>query len=283
MNKFTVGVIGNGFVGESQAFAFSPTCDVKIYDKNPLRSVNKLDEVLKCDFVFVCVPTPMKKDGSQDISILMDIIKEIKSFGFQNLIVIKSTILPSHIERIQKELTNFVYNPEFLREKHAYEDFINSNMIIFGGKNEANVELSNFYKNYLKCKNKEYTFTDPVSASFIKYIINSFLATKVIFFNEFHKLFESSSAKEDWDTFIKIISKDRRMGASHMSVPGHDGRMGFGGACLPKDANAIVKYSESHGIDLEILASAIKINNKIRAKYNENTKREREQNIFFEE
>ena len=283
MKRYSVGIIGNGFVGESQAFAFSPTCDVKIYDKNPLRSVNKLDEVLKCDFVFVCVPTPMKKDGSQDISILMDIIKEIKSFGFQNLIVIKSTILPSHIERIQKELTNFVYNPEFLREKHAYEDFINSNMIIFGGKNEANVELSNFYKNYLKCKNKEYTFTDPVSASFIKYIINSFLATKVIFFNEFHKLFESSSAKEDWDTFIKIISKDRRMGASHMSVPGHDGRMGFGGACLPKDANAIVKYSESHGIDLEILASAIKINNKIRAKYNENTKREREQNIFFEE
>tara|TARA_Y100001935_G_scaffold125340_1_gene104067 strand:- start:572 stop:1411 length:840 start_codon:yes stop_codon:yes gene_type:complete len=277
-----ISIIGYGFVGKALSNALKG--DIKLQKIDPNLNTSTIDiKDFNPEIIFICVPTPMKKDGSQDISILMDIIKEIKSFGFQNLIVIKSTILPSHIERIQKELTNFVYNPEFLREKHAYEDFINSNMIIFGGKNEANVELSNFYKNYLKCKNKEYTFTDPVSASFIKYIINSFLATKVIFFNEFHKLFESSSAKEDWDTFIKIISKDRRMGASHMSVPGHDGRMGFGGACLPKDANAIVKYSESHGIDLEILASAIKINNKIRAKYNENTKREREQNIFFEE
>ena len=277
-----ISIIGYGFVGKALSNALKG--DIKLQKIDPNLNTSTIDiKDFNPEIIFICVPTPMKKDGSQDISILMDIIKEIKSFGFQNLIVIKSTILPSHIERIQKELTNFVYNPEFLREKHAYEDFINSNMIIFGGKNEANVELSNFYKNYLECKNKEYTFTDPVSASFIKYIINSFLATKVIFFNEFHKLFESSSAKEDWDTFIKIISKDRRMGASHMSVPGHDGRMGFGGACLPKDANAIVKYSESHGIDLEILASAIKINNKIRAKYNENTKREREQNIFFEE
>ena len=68
-----------------------------------------------------------------------------------------------------------------------------------------------------------------------------------------------------------------------MNVPGHDGRKGFGGACLPKDANAIVKYSESHGIDLAVLSSVIRINNKIRAKYNENTERENEQNIFFEE
>ena len=93
----------------------------------------------------------------------------------------------------------------------------------------------------------------------------------------------SSPAKEDWDSFIKIVSKDSRIGSSHMNVPGHDGRMGFGGACLPKDANAIVKYAESLGGDLAVLASAIKINNKIRAKYNENTKRENEQNIFFEE
>ena len=83
--------------------------------------------------------------------------------------------------------------------------------------------------------------------------------------------------------FYKDCFKDSRIGSSHMNVPGHDGRMGFGGACLPKDANAIVKYAESLGIDLAVLASAIKINNKIRAKYNENTKRENEQNIFFEE
>ena len=56
MKKYDVGIIGNGFVGESQAFAFSPTCNILIYDKNPLKSVNSIEEVLKSDFVFVCVP-----------------------------------------------------------------------------------------------------------------------------------------------------------------------------------------------------------------------------------
>jgi Predicted UDP-glucose 6-dehydrogenase len=277
-----ISIIGYGFVGKALSNALKGDFELQKIDPNLGTSTLDIKD-FKPNIIFICVPTPMNKDGSQDISILMDIINEIKSFDFQSLIVLKSTILPLHIESIQNRLTNFVYNPEFLREKHADEDFINSDMIIFGGKKETNLELSNFYKNYLKCKNKDHTFTDPVSASFIKYIINSFLATKVIFFNEFHKLFKSSSAKEDWETFIKVISKDHRIGSSHMNVPGHDGRKGFGGACLPKDANAIVKYSESHGIDLAVLSSVIRINNKIRAKYNENTERENEQNIFFEE
>ena len=61
MENYTVGVIGNGFVGESQAFAFSPTSEVKIYDKNPLKSTHTLEETCQSDFVFVAVPTPMKK------------------------------------------------------------------------------------------------------------------------------------------------------------------------------------------------------------------------------
>ena len=277
-----ISIIGYGFVGKALGNALKDDVELQKIDPKLNTSTRNIKDFVP-EIIFICVPTPMNKDGSQDISILMEIIYEIRSFHMQSLIVIKSTILPSHIESIQKELKDFVYNPEFLREKYADEDFINSNMIIFGGKFDANQKLSNFYKNYLNCKNKDHTFTDPISASFIKYTINSFLATKVIFFNELHKLFMSSPAKEDWDSFIKIVSKDSRIGSSHMNVPGHDGRMGFGGACLPKDANAIVKYAESLGIDLAVLASAIKINNKIRAKYNENTKRENEQNIFFEE
>ncbi len=277
-----VSIIGYGFVGKALGNALKSDIELQKIDPN-LNTFTRDIKGFNPNIIFICVPTPMNKDGSQDISILMEIINDIKSYDLQSLIVIKSTILPSHIESIQKELNNFVYNPEFLREKHADEDFINSKMIVFGGNNESNQELSNFYKKYLKCKNKDHIFTDAVTASFIKYTINSFLATKVIFFNEFHRLFESSLAKEDWDSFVKIISKDERIGSSHMNVPGHDGRKGFGGACLPKDANAIIKYSESHGVDLAILSSVIKINNKIRAKYNENTKREDEQNIFFEE
>ena len=70
MKKFKVGIIGNGFVGESQVFAFNPTCEIKIFDKNPLKSINTLNEVFESDFIFVCVPTPMKKNGGQDFSFI---------------------------------------------------------------------------------------------------------------------------------------------------------------------------------------------------------------------
>ena len=80
MKKFTVGIIGNGFVGESQAFAFSPTSEIKIFDKNPLKSINTLNEVLESDFIFVCVPTPMRNDGSQDFSFIENVFdaEEVK-------------------------------------------------------------------------------------------------------------------------------------------------------------------------------------------------------------
>ena len=68
MKKFKVGVIGNGFVGEAISFAFSSFSDLYVFDTNPLKRLNDLESVHNCDFVFVCVPTPMFNDGSQDLS-----------------------------------------------------------------------------------------------------------------------------------------------------------------------------------------------------------------------
>ena len=82
---------------------------------------------------------------------------------------------------------------------------------------------------------------------------------------------------------IDIISKDKRIGASHMNVPGHDGKFGFGGACFPKDCMALAKYADSQGIDLNTLTTIIKENNKIRSKYNALDSRELEQNISFDD
>ncbi len=63
MSKFKVGVIGNGFVGEAQIFAFSPTTDLKVFDVDPLKSTHTLLEVLSQEFIFVCLPTPMRENG----------------------------------------------------------------------------------------------------------------------------------------------------------------------------------------------------------------------------
>ena len=132
MKKYKVGIIGNGFVGESQAFAFSPTCDVLIYDKNHLKSVNSIEDVLKSDFVFVCVPTPMKKDGSQDLSFIENVFENSKKGP---IYIIKSTILPGSTKLLEAKFNNLdiIFSPEFLTERTAKLDMLTQSRIIFGG------------------------------------------------------------------------------------------------------------------------------------------------------
>ena len=142
-------------------------------------------------------------------------------------------------------------------------------------------KLSNFYTNNTNCINKEHIHTDPTTASLIKYTINSFLSTKVVFFNELKNIFNASNNSETWKNFIDYVSRDRRIGNSHMEVPGPDGRFGYGGACFPKDTNALLKYSQEIQNEFNLLKNVIFINNQIRDGYNEPTEREKEQNINF--
>jgi nucleotide sugar dehydrogenase len=275
-----VGIVGFGFVGKALRCGLKE--NVKCIEIDPKLNTNINDlKNYKPDIVFMCLPTPMNDDGTQDINLVRNTIKEINKFDQNLLIVIKSTILPKYVEEVSKIRKNLVINPEFLREKFANEDFLKSDIIIFGGENKCCMKLSNFYKNHTNCVCKDYVITDAISASLIKYTINSFLALKVIFFNEIKSVFENLSIENNWSNFISALSKDNRIGDSHMSVPGPDGRYGFGGPCFPKDVNAFIKYSQEIGSELSLLKKANNINNVIRAKYNDETFREKEQNIKF--
>ena len=277
-----VGIIGYGFVGKALENGLKES--VKLFKVDPTlnTSINDLEK-FNPDICFICVPTPMNDDGSQDISILQNVINEIVESSISALIVIKSTVLPIYINLFEKKIAKLVFNPEFLREKHANEDFINSDLIVFGGDKKVTKILGNFYKIYTKCKTKSYQFTDSISASLIKYAINSFLSSKVIFFNELYEIFNKSGSKENWEHFIKIISNDKRMGNSHMMVPGIDGRFGFGGPCFPKDCNALIKYSENIDSPFKLLQKVKEINNNIRSQYEDTSDREKDQNINYNE
>ena len=275
-----IGIIGYGFVGKALNSALSSNVDTYIVDPKLNTYLDDLKD-FKPNAIFICLPTPMLNDGTQDISIVKDAFQKIKQANIDGIIVVKSTIHPGNIKELESIFSNFIYNPEFLREKHANEDFINSNLIIFGGDNESAKILSEIYSNHTMCVNKEYVYTDAITASLIKYTINSFLATKVIFFNEINSLFKLANAEDSWENFVNILSKDKRIGDSHMMVPGHDGRYGFGGACFPKDINALLMYAESIKAELGLIKNVIKTNNKIRASYNSVTDREDEQNINY--
>lgn len=280
--KLKLGIVGHGFVGKATDWGFNKHVNKFIVD--PLLNTNIIDlKEFDPEIVFVCVPTPMSDDGSQDSSIIENVIKELVLNCPNAIKVVKSTVLPSLLEELKQLDSKLIYNPEFLREKHANKDFVNSEMIIFGGDRNISTQVSNAYLRHSRCKTKEHIFTDLKTASFIKYSVNTYLASKVIFFNELHAIYEKLQVKDTWESIVNIISKDSRIGDSHMNVPGHDGRKGFGGACFPKDSLALIKYGESLGINLNSLISTIKINNNIRSKYKDLDSRESQQNITFDD
>tara|TARA_B100000886_G_scaffold243270_1_gene170870 strand:+ start:6196 stop:7047 length:852 start_codon:yes stop_codon:yes gene_type:complete len=273
-------IIGYGFVGAALKSAIKE--DVKVFLVDPKLNTSIADlKSFKPDIIFISVPTPMQNNGDQDLSILSNVIKEIKKIKLTVSVVIKSTVLPNNISVIKNLIPNIIYNPEFLREISASDDLISAESIIIGGNKNDTQMLEDFYRQHTLCKCKKYIHTDIITASFVKYTINTFLASKVTFFNEIHKLFVKSNPQSSWKSFVEIVSEDKRIGDSHMEVPGPDGRFGFGGACFPKDSQAFINYANSIKEKLLVLEKVVEVNNEIRNKYESVTSRETNQNINF--
>jgi UDPglucose 6-dehydrogenase len=159
-----------------------------------------------------------------------------------------------------------VYNPEFLTEANSLKDFINPNMQVLGGKWRDCEAVEKAYIRHSSVKTVPTFKTDLITASLIKYTINSWLALKVTFFNELFELFEKSGAAPQWSQFTDMLTRDPRIGDSHMSVPGTDGKFGYGGHCFPKDTKAFLYYSKLYKKKLSLLEHAIQLNEKHREK-----------------
>ena len=275
-----IGIIGKGFVGTAVDYGFNKDVTKFIVDPRLGTSINELKD-FDPEFIFVCVPTPMNDDGTQDDTIIITVFNEISTLFSNATLIIKSTVLPDSLTKLSMIYKKCVYNPEFLREKTAEEDFINSENLILGGMDSDIENVASLYANHTECKIKNVYKTDLISASLVKYSINTFLASKVIFFNQLYSIFENSNSKESWKNFIKMVASDSRIGDSHMSVPGHDGRLGFGGACFPKDSSALLKLSNSFDSEFTLLKEVIRVNNEIRMQYNDLDEREKEQGVYY--
>ena len=104
MNKINVGIIGNGYVGEAQAFAFSIVAEIFIYDIDPLKSKDNLEKVHNCDYVFICVPTPMFQNGDQDFSYVENTLTHATN---KPIYIIKSTVLPGSTAKLNQKFNKF--------------------------------------------------------------------------------------------------------------------------------------------------------------------------------
>lgn len=275
-----IAIVGYGFVGKAIDYAFKRNIEKVIVDPKLDTSIKNLKSY-NPEFIFICVPTPMNKDGNQDSSIIEKVLDEINKDLNESVVIVKSTVLPSIIEKLSKSHNHFVYNPEFLREKTANEDFVNASSLILGGESEDLKRVAELYDNHSNCKITNVYKTDIISASLVKYSINTFLASKVIFFNQLYDIYSALASDIKWDEFTTMINSDKRIGESHMDVPGHDGRLGFGGACFPKDTAALLSLSKDIDKEFSLLKEVIRVNNNIRMQYNELEKREKEQGVNY--
>ena len=127
--KLKLAIVGHGFVGKATDWGFNKKVEKFIVD--PLLGTSVLDlKSFNPEIVFICVPTPMGDDGSQNSDIIEEVISELSIQCPNAIKVVKSTVLPEILEALHKIDSKLIYNPEFLREKHANKDFINSEMII---------------------------------------------------------------------------------------------------------------------------------------------------------
>lgn len=259
MKKLSVGIIGNGYVGESLAFAFSSVAKTYVHDIDPLRSYNTLHEVHNCDFVFVCVPTPMHSDGTQDISFVESVFKKASD---KPIYIIKSTVLPGTTERLNNHYNKLkiIFSPEFLTERTAKLDMLTQSRIIVGGKKELTSEAEKLFS--LRFKNKHLIRTDSTTAELIKYMNNTFFATKVSIMNEYKLLSDKIGA--NWEDALNGFASDGRVGDSHLNVPGHDGKLGYGGTCFPKDVCALIEFAKKNKISLNTIIGGWNTNLNVR-------------------
>ena len=263
-----LGIIGKGFVGSAVANGFDRDTEQFIVDPNlNNNTINDLVNSFDPPLTFVCVPTPEQDTHMDvDVSIAREVLVELENLKYKGIVVIKSTITPDHLTTFKKTFKKLklVYNPEFLTEANSFQDFLNPSMQILGGKWRDCETVEKAYVKHSSVKTVPTFKTDLITASLIKYTINSWLATKVTFFNELQELFSNSETKVPWETFTEMLSQDKRIGDSHMKVPGPDGEKGFGGHCFPKDTKALLYYAKLKKADLSILKTAIDKNSKIR-------------------
>ena len=260
MTRYKVGIIGNGFVGESQAFAFSPFAEVRIYDIDPLKRTHTKEQIDDCDFIFVCVPTPMRRDGSQDKSFIEKVFDTAVTGP---VYIIKSTVLPGTTRDLQLQYSNLdiVFSPEFLTERTAKLDMLTQARIVLGGdKPGLTASVRDLFEQ--RFKNKHIIETDSITAELIKYMNNTFFATKVSMMNEFKLLADKLEAS--WEDALYGFSADGRIGDSHLHVPGPDGRLGYGGTCFPKDVNALITLADKLNTPLHSIKGGWKTNLEVR-------------------
>jgi UDPglucose 6-dehydrogenase len=244
-----IGIIGYGMVGKAVEYGFKHTTSVI---SDPQYNTTTINDVCmqNPDVIFVCVPTPT---DDTDYSILKQVLQEIRKSNYKGLTVVKSTILPHHLEEF-----DILYNPEFLSRTTSFSDFVAPPVLVIGGDREKAERLLQIYEQQSTVVPGKTFLVDIKTAALFKYTLNSFAALKVTYMNSIHDVAKEMGV--EFSELTSMLIHHPYMGTTHFSVPGPDGKRGFGGPCLPKDTEALAKQ-----YDIRLLNTILELNYEYRS------------------
>jgi len=263
-SKIRVGIIGIGMVGEpirkwfEELNGYKRGKDLFCYDVDPKKGYS--DDVNKADVVFVAVSTPPNPDGSCDVSIVENAVSTIKD---GKIVVVKSTVSPGTVQNLQNKYSKkrFIFNPEFLTESQAWEDFLSPDRQIVATTSKSAtdaVEVLNLLpkKNFIRPWTADYSkkSVNSTEAEMGKYASNVFGFLKVVYGNILadlsHAMTLQYKTEVNYDNIKELIGADLRIGPSWLNVS-HGNYCGAGGYCFPKDMNAFISFANSLAKDFE--------------------------------
>ncbi|MDO8496761.1 MAG: hypothetical protein Q7S43_04920 [bacterium] len=257
-NKIKVGIIGLGMVGEpirrwfQDLSGYKRGRDLFCYDVDSKKGYS--DDVNKADVIFVSVPTPTNPDGSCNVSIVESAVAGVND---GKIVVVKSTVTPGTVERLQKKhpKKRLIFNPEFLTESQAWEDYLSPDRQIVGHTAKSisdSIEVLNLLpkKHFIRPWTSDYSkkSVNSTEAEFGKYASNVFGYIKVVYGNILadlcHVTNKVQGVKVDYENIKEVIGADLRIGPAWLNVS-HGDYCGAGGYCFPKDMNAFIAFGET--------------------------------------
>lgn len=261
-----IGIVGNGVVGKATAHVWKGHVEeVRCYDQDIEKATHSLPEVLECDFVFVCLPTPQKEGGlSCDLTVMDNFFKSVKGERYNRpVFVIRSTVpIGTTITYQRLHALAILHNPEFLTERTALIDALTPARNIIGG--HPSLERANLTELYAaRFPGVPLFVCTSHESEAIKLFCNAFSAIKIAAFNEFYRLAERCGL--DWTLIHKAMMAGGWIAHEHTQVPGPDGKFGFGGKCLPKDLASLIWCLEQKHLNNSVTMAAYNRNIQDRA------------------
>lgn len=256
-----VAIIGAGYVGTGMRQIFP---DAVLID--PPKGLGSWDDTAGCELAIVCVPTPMREDGSCDTSIVQDVISRIHRRS-DLLMLIKSTVTPGTTENLVRWYgARVCFSPEYMGESRywtppEYPDPrspIGHRFMIIGGRPDWCSAIADLFLPVLGPATR-FRFMSSTEAELVKYAENAFFAMKVTFANELRRICERVGA--NYHTVREGWLDDPRVGPMHTAA--FRDKPGFDGKCLPKDTNALAAYFRQHGLTSPLLEGVLSANDEL--------------------